>query len=417
MTRILSPGALEFASVLPPGGFVVWGQGAAEPQELVSRLLSQRSLVGGFRAFVGFSLHDRLAEFEADDQVSFQSYIATGANARLHAAGRLDILPIHYSQIASSLPAPDLLLLSLARGPDGRLGYAIACEYLHDLVARAKIIIGEVNSNAPWTQAMAPFDESRLHAIVETDLPLPEAAPARLTAEAVRIGEHVAALVQDGATLQTGIGALPDAVLSALRGHRDLGVHTGAIGDKLVELIEAGVVTNAHKKVDTGISIAGILHGTAQGCKTLADHSDFRLAPTSYTHGAHHLAHQPRLTTINAAIEVDLSGQINSELADGRYIGGVGGAQEFNRAALRAEDGLPLILLPSTARKATVSRIVPRLSGAATIPRSDAGVIVTEHGVADLRGKSLSERRRLLLEIADPRFADELSHVSAHRSD
>lgn len=210
---------------------------------------------------------------------------------------------------------------------------------------------------------------------------------------ATRIAAHVASLVPDGATIQVGLGALPEAVVSGLSGHRDLGVHSGLVGDAVAELMNAGVITNARKAFDRGSTVGGMLVGS-QRLFRLADRNPaIQLRDTGYTHDADLLAAQHRFVAINSAVEVDLTGQINAEVAGGAYVGAVGGSVDFLRGAARAPGGLPIIAIPS-------ERIVETLSGPVTTARADAGIIVTEHGIADLRGQSLRGRRSRLSAIA-----------------
>jgi len=215
----------------------------------------------------------------------------------------------------------------------------------------------------------------------------------------------VASLVPDGATVQLGIGSLPAVVLRHLHGHRDLGVHSGMITDEIAELIEAGVVTGARKSVDRGLAVTGLLLGTRALIKTAAVDKSVQLRDTRYTHDQAVLAAQHALVAVNSAIEVDLTGQANIEVAAGRYVGGTGGAADFLRGAARSAGGVPVIGLPSTTSRSaagTASRIVARLNGPASLSRADAGVIVTEYGVADLRGLSLARRRERMIAIAHP---------------
>jgi acyl-CoA hydrolase len=210
----------------------------------------------------------------------------------------------------------------------------------------------------------------------------------------------VAGLIEDGATLQFGIGALPESVLGQLAGRRDLGVHSGLLPDGLVDLMEQGVVTGARKSLDRGLAVGGMLLGTRRLLDYAHRNERIALRETEYTHDAGILAATDRLAALNAAVEVDLSGQVNAEVARGRYIGAVGGAGDFLRGAARSRGGLPIVMLP--ARAGTASRIVAELSGPVSTSRSDAGLVVTEHGVADLRGLTLRQRAERMIAIAAP---------------
>ncbi|MCD2172207.1 acetyl-CoA hydrolase/transferase family protein [Rhizobium sp. C4] len=402
---------IDFRRFVPPGGLVAWGQGCAEPVPVTQALMAQRRQIGRFRVFIGGSFADSVDPDHADD-VAYMSYIGMGRNADLARAGKLAILPCAYSQIADALSPVDLLIVQAAQGPDGRLRYAIACEYLGDLERRARAIIVEINADAPWSPDAPEIDKTRIVAVVRTARAPIELPPSEPDDTMQQIGAIVAGLVEDGATLQIGVGTLPEAVLRSLGSHRDLGIHSGAIGDGVAALIEAGVVNNARKTVDTGVSVAGVFFGGARLNRLAHANRAIRLAPTSYTHDPRVIAGIDRFVSLNSAIEVDLYGAVNSEVANGAYLGGVGGAGEFTRAAALSRGGCPIIAMSSTAARGKVSRITAKLSGPTTISRSDAGIVVTEFGAADLRGRSLEERRRLMVSLAHPDFREQLDAVS-----
>lgn len=409
MTRAIELEALEFADVILPGDLVCWGQAAAEPLPLTARLMAQRGRLGGFSAFIGIGLGDT-PDPAYTDRVRFSSFCGTGTNRRLAAAGALDILPVHYSDLPALLASRvDVLLLQVAEHPDGgRFSLSCACDYIAPLVRAARVVICEVNRQAPFTSAeIAAAD---IDVLVATDRALPEQARAVPTAAEQAIGAHVASLIRDGATLQFGLGAVPDCVAGLLKHHRDLGLHTGILSDGAMGLIEAGAVTNALKPIHCGVTVAGTLLGS----RALLDFAHLNraiaLEPVSVTHSHALIAQMPAFTAINSALEVDLSGQANTETVGGRYVGTIGGALDFLRGARASAGGLPIIALPSTveAKGERRSRITARLSGPATIGRADAAIIVTEHGIADLRPLTLAERAEALIAIADPAFRDDL---------
>jgi acetyl-CoA hydrolase len=238
-----------------------------------------------------------------------------------------------------------------------------------------------------------------------------EMARAAASETDMRIARHAASLIDDGATLQCGIGALPETILAQLADRRDLGIHSGAIGDAVADLCERGVVTNATKRDDRGVTIAGTMMGSRRIYGYAHRNRAVQFRPTAYTHDIDVLGRIDRFTAINSAIEVDLTGQVNAEAAGGRYVGAVGGAIDFLRGAARSHGGLPMIVLPSRVRGA--SRIVARLSGPASTARADAGVIVTEYGIADLRGLTLRQRVRKMLDIAPPELRAALEAEAA----
>ncbi|HBN9857391.1 MULTISPECIES: acetyl-CoA hydrolase/transferase family protein [Pseudomonas] len=405
MPMLLQADALDLSELIRPGDTVLWGQANAEPLPLTQALMEQRARIGRFRVMLGIA-SSRTCGPEHADVVDFLAYCGAGANRELGNAGVLDILPSHYSQlpglIASGALRIDVLMLQLAPADaNGRYSLGIAHEYLLPALDHARVVIAEVNQQAPRTFGERTLGEEDLDAILHTDRPPLENPPARIREADTRIAAHIAELIDDGATLQIGIGAIPDAVLGALRAHQDLGVHSGSLGDSVAQLMQAGVITNACKSRDRHVSVGGVLLGSRVIHDYAHDNPAIQLRSTAYTHDADVLASLDRFVAINSAVEVDLTGQINSEVAAGSYVGAVGGALDFLRGAARAKGGLPIIALPSTAGSG--SRIVARLNGPATIPRSDAGLIVTEFGVADLRGKTIRERVACMLEIAHPR--------------
>lgn len=407
MPQLATLEALDFAALVRAGDLVCWGQAAAEPLPLTRLLMAQRERIGRFSAFIGIGLGDT-PDPAFTDCVRFQSFCGTGTNRRLAAAGALDILPVHYSDLPGVLSGKvDVLLLQLAEHPDdGRLSLSCASDYVATLAQSARLVVAEINRQAPFTSA--EIDRADIDIIVRTDRPLLELTRAEPTPVERAIAAHVAALVEDGATVQFGLGALPDCVGELLADRRGLGLHSGVLGDGAMRLIQQGVITNEHKAIDRGVSVAGTLLGS----RALFDFAHLNpaiaLKPIAATHALSVLARQPRFTAINSAIEVDLSGQANTEMAGGRYVGAMGGAVDFLRGARASHGGVPIIALPATTivKGELRSRIVADLSGPATIGRADAGVIVTEYGIADLRGASLTERVEKMIAIADPEFRE-----------
>jgi acyl-CoA hydrolase len=408
-TELADIGALDLARYIRPGDMVVFGQACAEPVTLTTALAAQRSRLGGIRCFTGICGTAAVQPNYAD-HLSFTSYTTAGANRALAAAGALSILPSHYSQLPAVLSAgplrADVVMLSLPpAGSDGSYGPGLGADYVAALVSQARVVIAEINDQVPDVASAIRFSRSDIDVLVPVSSAPPQfpGPPPRVVEDA--IADHIAGLVPDGATLQLGIGSMPSAVARRLLGHRDLGVHSGMISDAVAELIEAGVVTGARKSVDRGQVVTGFLMGSQPLLRLAAAGGAISLRDTRYTHDPAVLAAQHRLVAINSAIEVDLTGQVNAELAGGRWVGGVGGAVDFARGAARSAGGIPVIALPSTTVSpagGTVSRIAAKLTGPVTLGRADAGVIVTEYGVADLRGLTLGQRRERMLAIAHP---------------
>ncbi|WP_040700051.1 acetyl-CoA hydrolase/transferase family protein [Nocardia vinacea] len=404
--RAVSAPDLDFRAVIRPGDFVVWGQSCAEPVTLTERLLEQRADLGGITCFIGIPAVETVKPEHAD-HIRFVSYCGTGSNRALAAAGALEVYPGHYSTLPEFVSRADVVLVQCAP-PDvlGRYSLGLADDYLTAAIDSARIVVAEVNDQVPATPGARHLTDREINIAIRTSRPVAESPAVSPTPEMATIGAHIASIVPDGATLQFGIGSVPEAVLGALGAHNDLGIHSGILTDAAVELIDKGVVTNARKTTDRGISVAAVLIGTRRLFEHVHCNPTVSLRPITYTHDPERLAAQHRFIAINSAIEVDLTGQVNAEVAGGRYVGGVGGGGEFLRAAARSHGGMPIIALPATA--GTRSRIVDRLSGPVSIARSDAGIVVTEFGIADLRGVPLSERRERMLAIAHPDQRDDL---------
>jgi len=393
----------------------MWGQATAEPRTLTRALVAQRHALARLTVFVGIGVTETLQPAQGD-AFNFKGYAAAGTHRALARAGLLDVLPVHYSTlpalIASGALRVDVLMLQVSPADtEGRHSLGLAGDYLHAAIDSARVILGEVHPDVPQVRSDRMLATSDFHVLIDAQLPPADMPPARVGSVEHAIARHVAGLVEDGSTLQTGIGAVPDAVLEALQGHRDLGLHTGAAGDGVVALAECGALTNARKSRDAGVSVAGLLMGTARLRRWAHRNPELRLAGCEYTHAHAVLASLKRFVAINSAIEVDLTGQVNAEVAAGVYVGAVGGAVDFLRGAAASRGGLPIVALPALAGPGT-SRIVAQLSGPVSTARSDAGVVVTQHGSADLRGQPLAERVRRMLAIADPTHREALERAA-----
>lgn len=388
------------------GDGVWWSQAGAEATPLVDALLDQVGEIGPVRGFCGLSLNRRLGR-ELPAGLVMTSY---GAMGELRRAPRLEIVPAHYSALprlfAERLLPGDVGLVQVAPpGPDGLCSLGIGADYAADAVLHSRVLVAEINHRMPATRGTPGIPLDRFAAVVETDRPLPE-APDRSPDEIdAAISTHVAGLVEDGDTIQVGVGSLPAAVLDGLSGHRDLGFHSGMMTDGVLRLVDKGVITGRRKEIDEGLVVTGTAIGSADLYARLGEMPvEFR--PASYTHSARVLARLGRLVSINSALEVDLTGQVGAEVARGRYLGGVGGQADFSGAAART-GARSIIALRSLA--GGESTIVAALRGATvTTARADVDVVVTEHGVAHLRGCPLSARAARLAAIAAPQHREAL---------
>ncbi|MFP5304388.1 MAG: acetyl-CoA hydrolase/transferase family protein [Gammaproteobacteria bacterium] len=421
MTVHTDAAGLDLGRFLRPGDRIVWGQACGEPTTLVEALIAQAEGIGRLSAFTATSFSGLLTP-EAADRISLSSMGAIGALRTLTAAHRLGIVPCHVSQIGpmieQGLIGCDVAFVQLSPADaDGQHSFGLISDHMQAMVKTARVVIAEVNEQVPYTHGER-LPASRIDCALHVSRPPVEVPPAKIGATDEAIARHAAAYIEDGAVLQTGVGAVPDAILRLLRDRRDLGVHSGMLGDGVVELVEAGVVTNARKPIDTGVSITGALIGTHKLYRWAHRNPQIRMCGAAYTHEAAVLAKLERLVTINSAVEVDLTGQVNAEQSGAQYLGGTGGQVDFVRAGSRSRGGRSIIALPATAKNGSLSRIVPSLSGPVTTARSDVDVIVTEFGAAELKGQTLAERTRPLIAIAHPDFREMLeraAHTIRHR--
>jgi acyl-CoA hydrolase len=416
---MVSAADLDWAALVRPSDRVLVGQAMAEPLTLTASLVEQRARVGEFEIFLGATYSDTFPP-ERTDGIRFSGYGAIGQSAALARAGRLDPLPWHYGAISAAFGdgrlRADVVLLQLSPSRRGG-GYSLSLsnDYVALATRHARLVIAEVNPDAPWTYGAELPDWLVPDIFVAAERPPLEVSAPQLGDVHAKIAAHAVGLIPDRACLQFGVGTIPDAVLDALHSHRDLGVHSGVMGDRVVDLIEMGVVTNVWKGRDEGITITNVMTGTRRLCEHIDENPAVRVAPASYTHALDVIATIPNFVAINSAIEVDLGGQVNAELANGAYLGGVGGQVEFVRGAAASPGGRSVIALPATAREGRVSRIVPRVS-VVTTPRSDVDAIVTEYGVAQLRGCTLNERAERMIAIAAPEFREGLATAWRNRS-
>jgi acyl-CoA hydrolase/RimJ/RimL family protein N-acetyltransferase len=335
-----------------------------------------------------------------------------GANVRDAVnAGRADYIPVHLSEIPALFETrhrhPDVAFVSVTPPrPDGRISLGAALDINRAALLAADLVVGQVNRRQPWTNGEAVLSVDDFDLLVEAHEELPEVASKRGEEVAERIGRQVARLVEDGSTLQAGIGSIPDAALDALHGRTDLGIHTEMLSDGMADLIESGAVTNRRKALDPGLTVTSFVYGTRRAYDFVDGRPDLAMRPSSYTNDPHLIARQPRMVSINGAIEVDLTGQVCADSIGGAFYSGFGGQVDFIRGAARSQGGLPIVALPSTAAKGEASRIVSQLRPGAGVvtSRADVHFVVTEYGTADLHGKSVRERAMALIAIGHPRF-------------
>src|SRR6266700_365935 len=385
---------------LRSGMRVFIGSGCAAPQRLVGALVkrgqelfdveiihiltlagapyARRELLANFRHnafFIGPNVRDAVNQGVADYTPIFLSEIpALFRQKHIH----LDVALVQVSP-------PD---------PHGFCSFGVSVDVVKAAVESADFVVAEVNPSMPRTLGYSFVHVSGLHALVESDLPLLEHSPGPISAEARKIGEFIASLVEDGATLQTGIGEIPGAVLAALTDKKDLGIHTEMFTEAVIPLIEKGVLNCRRKTLLPGKIVASFCFGQRELYDYIHNNPQFEFRPTEFTNDPFQIARNHRMVAISSAIEVDLTGQVCADSIGGKFYSGFGGQVDFIRGAARRDGGEPIIALPSTTKDGSISRIVPWLkTGAGVVTsRADVHYVVTEYGVAPLHGKTVRER-------------------------
>lgn len=401
--------AFDFSPYVRADDVVTWPQGTGEPLGLSGRLVTQRHALPPMTLFVGMTTSKTLAAEQAD-RFRFRTLNGAGSTRRLTVANVADIVPCYVSAVpalvrSGAIRVDVVLLRAKPHTKPGYFTVGVMADFVPALVAAARCVIAEIDPRLPVTAQDALVAESDIDVLTECDadeILLPDAEPDEIDK---RVAAHVAGLIPDGATIQMGVGGLPVAVCRALENHRDLGVHSGVISDVIVDLVEKGVVTNTRKGIDERRIVTGGLFGSRR-LMDFADGNDaLEMRSSEYTHNQQTLARVKSLYAVNSGVEVDLTGNVNSEIAGGRYLGAIGGQLDFVRGGFASPGGRSIIALPSTTPDGKHSRIVASLEGRpVTTPRGDADIVVTEYGVADLRGRSFSERTERLRAIAHPDF-------------
>lgn len=393
-------------AVLRPGMRVFVAGSANEPQELVAGLRQAAECACGV-TFLQFPLPGlNRTDFSAlHPEAAMTTFFLTPALSAGYAAGRVRFLPMHLRGVFDYLrDTPlDVALVQVARDRNGELRLGPNADFHAAVMASARTVVAELNHGIRAPAGAPRVDRRMVDRLVESERP-PLAAPApTVDAAAAAIGRHVADLVRDGDCIQTGIGAIPAATLVALGDRSDLGWHGGLIDDGGLALIDRGVVTGAAKTHRRHRHVAAMVLGSADALARTAELPALELAGADLTHDPRAIAAVDNFVSINGAVEVDLHGQVNAEVVAGRQISGTGGAVDFMRGARLSRGGRAIVAMTATARGGTVSRIVERV-GWVTAPRADVDMVVTEFGVARLRGATEAERRTALIDIAHPDF-------------
>jgi len=397
------------------GDRVVLGHACSEPPVLVEALVNRFTELSNVEIVHMVAMGPAVfAQPGMEQSFRFNGFFLGAPTRKAVQENRGTFTPCFFGEVprlfkSGILPVDVVLMQVTPPDEQGFCSYGLSVDYTQSAAESAKVVIAQMNTMLPRTAG------SRIHLdaltwIVEHDSPIVELPPPKLGAVERRIGEHIATLVPDGATLQLGIGAIPDAAILSLRDKKDLGIHSEMFSDGVVALAEAGVITNQKKTLHRGKFVATFLMGTSKLYQFVNNNPDVEMHPVDYVNDPWIIGQHDNMISINSALQVDLTGQVNAEMIGNVQFTGIGGQVDFVRGAGRSIGGKSIIALPSTAAKGKVSRICRQLDAgvAVSTSRNDVHYVVTEYGVADLRGKTLQQRATALIAIAHPDFREEL---------
>ncbi len=412
--KLLTPA--EALSVVQSGMRVYIQPGCAEPETLVEALLKRAPFVRDVEVVHLLTLG--CADYVRPEMAGHFRHNAMFIGGNVREAvndGRADYIPIDLSEIeglfeTGAMPLDVALIQVSPPDAHGYCSFGVGVDTTLTAARCARYVVAQVNDQMPRTYGDSFIHVSRLDAFVESSRPLCELRRPKVTEMDVAVARNVAGLIEDGAVLQTGIGGIPDAVLPFLMDRRDLGIHTETVSDGVVPLVEAGVVTGARKNFNPRKIILAFVLGTKQLFDFVDNNPIFEFHPNAYTNDPRRIARNDNMVAVNSALQIDLTGQVCSDSIGTYFYSGIGGQVDFLRGASFARGGKPIIALPSTAKGGEVSRIVATLSPGAGVvtSRGLTRYVVTEYGVAYLHGKCIRERAKALIEVAHPKFRDEL---------
>lgn len=414
--------AQEAVSRIKSGDRVVISHAVSEPSYVIDALVANAAAYENVEIVHMVAMGKcEYAKPEMAGHFRHNALFVGGATREAVASGRGDYTPCFFYQIpqlfATSMPVDAALVTVTPPDENGMCSLGVSVDYTLAAVKNAALVIAQVNDQMPYTGSQSLVSVEKIDCFVEHSAPIIELAPPRIGDVERAIGEHCAALIRDGDTLQLGIGAIPDAVLLFLKDKKDLGIHSEMFSDGVVELVEDGVITNKRKTLHPGKLVAAFLMGTRRLYDFVDHNPDLEMRPVDYVNDPTVIARNDNLVSINSCVQVDLMGQVASESVGLKQISGVGGQVDFVRGAAMSKGGRSIIAMPSTAAHGSISKIVPLLDegAAVTTSRNDVDYIVTEYGAAHLKGRTLRERARALIEIAHPDFRPELRQVYEQR--
>jgi len=407
--------AEEAIKLIKSGDRISTGHSVGEPTHIIDALVANHTSYKDVEICHMLPMGSaNYAEPEMQGHFRHNALFVGGKTRKAIAEGRADFTPSFFSQIpliwGRTLPLDAAIITVSPPDEHGYCSLGVSVDYSKHAVENAKVVIAQVNAYMPRTLGDCFVHISQMDAIVEHDQPLLTLAPPAISDVEKAIGENCASLVRDGDCLQLGIGAIPDAVLLFLKDKKDLGIHTEMFSDGVVELVEAGVINNSKKNFNNGKMVACFLMGTQRLYDFVNNNPMVAMHPASYTNDPYIASRNDNLVAINSCIQVDLLGQVCSETVGTTQISAVGGQVDFVRASAMSNGGRCIIAMPSTAKGGTVSKIVPTLDYGAvvTTSRYEVEYIITEHGIANLKYRTVHDRARMLIDIAHPNFREEL---------
>jgi 4-hydroxybutyrate CoA-transferase len=413
----------EAVRVIKSGACVYIHPGCAAPEHLVKAMVRRAPELRDVRVI--HLLTTGSADYVLPEMQGRFRHIAffSGANVRTAInEGRADFIPIFLSEVESLFSSGameiDVALIHVSP-PDehGFCSFGVGVDTTKTAAEFAKVVIAQVNAKMPRTLGDSFIHLNKIHHIVEVTDDILEHPQGQISDVAMSIGRNIADLIDDGSTLQLGIGEIPDAVLSFLTGKKHLGIHTEMISDGVIDLIEKGVITNEKKSLHPGKVILGFVLGTRRLYEFIDNNPIFEFHPSHYTNDPFIISQNDHQVAINSALEVDITGQVCADSLGYCLYSGIGGQVDFMRGSARSKGGKPIISLPSTAKGDSISRIVSHLKEGAGVvtSRGDVHYVITEYGVAGLHGKTMRDRCRALIAIAHPKFRDELEQAARQR--
>jgi acyl-CoA hydrolase/GNAT superfamily N-acetyltransferase len=408
--------AEEAVKRINPGHRVFIGSGCAEPQGLVCALTARAGELADIEIVQLLTLGDApYAKKQYAGTFSINAFFIGNTVREMIREGMGSYTPIFLSDIprlftSGKLPLHAALIQVSPPDENGMCSFGVAVDIIKAASENALTVIAQVNPNMPRTMGDSFINVYDIDALVPTEEPIIEVPALETTEVTSQIGEYVASLVDDGSTIELGIGKIPHSIAMSLKGKRDLGIHTEMITDPMLELIQSGAVTGAMKTLDRGKVVASFCFGTKKLYDFVDSNPMFSFHPTEYVNDTNLISRQKNMVAINTALQVDLTGQVCADSIGSEFYSGIGGQVDFNRGAARAENGKAIIALPSTAKDGTISRISCLLTPGAGVvtTRGDVHYVVTEYGVAYLHGKSVQERALALISVAHPKFRAEL---------